>query len=241
MRVDLEDLAAGYSHRPPSAAALQRPRRAGASADLGPGDVAVDVGGGRGDHAAPWAEFGAVPIVADASRGMTQVAAAQGVLAMCASSQALPLRSATAKLVYFHLSLHYGDWRRSIDEAMRIRRPDGELWIWTMGEAHHRSSILAKWFPSVGDIDAARFPDPALVVDYLTSMAMIVETAKEIEHKEVPASTWRAAVEARFISTLQLIPPAEFAAGLASFDSAHPDPSTPVEYDLTFDWIRARP
>ena len=123
---------------------------------------------------------------------------------------------------------------------MRVLENDGELWIWTMGEEHHRSSILAKWFPSVGDIDAARFPDPERVVEYLQSKAGLVETAQEVEHKEVPASTWRAAVEARFISTLQLISPTEFAAGLAAFDSAYPDPSARLEYDLTFDWIRAR-
>ena len=44
MPVDLEDLASGYSHRPPSAAALARAAHAADAAGLGVGDVALDIG-----------------------------------------------------------------------------------------------------------------------------------------------------------------------------------------------------
>ena len=55
----------------------------------------------------------------------------------------------------------------------------------------------------------------------------------------MPAGVWRAAVEARFVSTLQLISDEEFNAGLIAFDDTHPDPEEVVDYVLTFDWIRA--
>jgi hypothetical protein len=91
----------------------------------------------------------------------------------------------------------------------------------------------------VGDIDAARFPDPAAVAGYLRSIARRVETGKEVETKVTPAGEWRAAVEAKFVSTLQLIPADELAGGLAGFCEAYPDEDELVKYNLTFDWLRA--
>ncbi|MDJ0924772.1 MAG: class I SAM-dependent methyltransferase [Acidimicrobiia bacterium] len=240
MRIDLEDLAEGYSHRPASAPGLARARRAAVSAGVRPGDVAVDIGGGRGRHAAVWLEHSARPVVADPSRGMVNIAARlPGVTAIRAVAQALPLRDGSARLAYFHLSIHYGDWRRALDEALRIVGRDGECWIWTMGEQHHRESFLARWFPSVGDIDAARFPEPGQIAEYLQQQRCAVELGKETESKVSRAGAWRDAVAARFVSTLQLIPAEELARGLEGFDAEHPDRDEPVEYVLTFDWLRA--
>ncbi|MCP3996812.1 MAG: class I SAM-dependent methyltransferase [bacterium] len=239
-RIDLEDLAAGYGYRPPSPEALARANRAADSAGLSAGDLAIDIGGGRGSHAAVWAQRDAVALVIDPARGMSHVAAKRpGVMAIRAPAQHLPIKSGTAQLVYFHLSLHYGDWRAAVDEAWRVLAPEGECWIWTMGEEHHRGSFLAEWFPSVGDIDTARFPDPAEVVANLERGWTTAETGKDIEKKVTAAGIWRTAVENRFISTLQLIPDYEFRAGMANYDDTYPDPDEPVEYLLTFDWIRA--
>ena len=240
MPIDLENLAAGYSHRPTSQAARDRARRAAVGAGVQSGDLAVDVGGGRGAHAEVWRELGARALVVDPARGMIDHAAERsGVVAIRAQSQHLPLRNETAQLVYFHLSLHYGDWRRALDEAHRVLAPSGQCWIWTMGEKHHRKSFLARWFPSVGDIDAARFPDPDVVEGHLRDRWQLVESGKDVEPKTVPAGRWRAAAEAGFVSTLQLISEEELRAGLEQYDKAYPDPEEPVEYVLTFDWIRA--
>lgn len=202
--------------------------------------MALDIGGGRGQHARIWLERRASPVLIDPARGMTQAAAAvTGVTSIRALAQAIPLRDGCARLAYFHLSIHYGDWRKTLDEVRRVIAPGGECWIWTMGERHHRESFLAQWFPSVGDIDAARFPDPDDLVEYLSAMGLHTEVGKEVEHKTRPAGEWRAAVAAGFVSTLQLIPADELANGLGLFDTAYPDPTESVQYDLTFDWIRA--
>lgn len=163
----------------------------------------------------------------------------RGVVPVCAVSQALPLANDSVRLSYFHLSIHYGDWRQALDEAIRVSREDAECWIWTMGEEHHRASFLAKWFPSIGEIDSVRFPDPGHLAAYLAARGCGVEMGQETELKVKRAGTWRAAVEARFVSTLQLISADELARGLAKFDRAHPDPDETVDYVLTFDWIRA--
>jgi len=238
--VDLEDLAVGYRQRPTTQAAAARAARAGDAARLGPGDLALDLGGGRGRHATVWAQRGARAVVVDAARGMVRVAATQpGVDAICASTQALPLRDDSTRLAYFHLSLHYGDWRMSLNEVIRVLASGGECWIWTMGEAHHRASFLARWFPSVGDIDAERFPEPGIVAEFLAARAESVTTGTEVEQRTMSAGRWRDAAAARFVSTLQLISPAELSRGLAEFDAAYPDPSHPIDYVLTFDWIQA--
>ena len=122
---------------------------------------------------------------------------------------------------------------------MRVLEPGGECWIWTMGERHHRESFLARWFPSVGDIDAARFPDPGDLAAFLQASAAAVETGQEVERMTRTAGSWRDAVDARFVSTLQLISEEEHAAGLAEFDREHPNRDETIEYVLTFDWIRA--
>lgn len=238
--VDLEDLAAGYGHRPTSGAGLARARRAGQAAALRPGDVAIDIGGGRGQHARVWREMGAVALVVDPARAMVlEAAALPGVRSIRGRAQQLPLRDNAVTLAYFHLSIHYGNWRAALAEAQRVLRPGGQCWIWTMGERHHRNSILARWFPSVGDIDAARFPDPVAIADHLRLTCRHVDAGQEVEMKARPSGEWRAAVAARFVSTLQLIPPEEFLAGLAAIDSRYQDPAEPIEYALTFDWIQA--
>lgn len=241
MQVDLEDLAAGYEHRPTSASGVARARRAALSAELGPGRVAIDIGGGRGGHAAAWVDMGAVALVVDPSAAMAREAAGKlGLVAIRATAQHLPIKSGIVSLAYFHLSIHYGDWRRAVDEALRVLHPGGECWIWTMGEDHHRASFLTRWFPSVGDIDAARFPPPEDVVAYLDQRGAAVTTGREVEHREMAAGSWRNAAKARFVSTLQLISEDEFRSGLIAFADTYPDPSEIVDYVLTFDWIRAR-
>jgi len=241
MQVDLERLAAGYRHRPASSAGLARAKRAAEAAGVGLGDVAIDVGGGPGEHCAVWGRARAFGILVDPSHGMTQMGMRRpGVSAIRAQSQHLPIANGVARLVYFHLSIHYGDWRRAVEEARRVLGPNGECWIWTMGETHHRQSFLARWFPSVGDIDAARFPDPKRIVHFMKERWTRVETGQEVEPRVTRSGTWRSAVEARFVSTLQLVPEDEFRRGLAAYDEAHPDPEELVAYRLTFDWVRAR-
>ncbi len=239
--VDLEALAAGYQRRPASEASRQRPRRAATEAGLHPGDWAVDVGGGTGAHAACWAEAGLRALVVDPSRGMLRRAAEQpGVAAVGGRAQALPLASGSVALVYFHLSIQYGEWRTAVDEAMRVLRDGGECWVWTLGSDHHRRSFLARWFPSVAGIDAARFPDPDALEARFAAAGGTVSRGREVEVSERSAGEWLEAVAAGFVSTLQLISPEELQAGRERFTAAYPDPAERVRYRLDFDWLRTR-
>ncbi|MBT8198208.1 MAG: class I SAM-dependent methyltransferase [Acidimicrobiia bacterium] len=238
MKVDLERLAEGYSHRQPSKALLARAARAISELQLGPASLVVDVGGGPGAHAAAFRASGARVSVVDPSPGMWERAGTSGAWVTGGRGESLPLRDDVADLVWFHLSLHHMKWIDAVTDAVRVCRPGGEVRIWTMGAAHFERSLMAQWFPSVPSIDAARFPDPDAVEDLLVDLGVShVRHGVEVEKKRKPAGEWLAAVDGGFISTTQLIPPQEFAAGRARFLVSHPDPDEVLEYELRFDWV----
>lgn len=172
----------------------------------------------------------------------TMVAAAKrrpGILAVRGVGQSLPIRSATCFLAYFHLSIHYGDWRAALGEARRVLAPSGRVEIWTLGPRHHATSMLARWFPSVRALDERRFPDPAGLMAFLEGLGMEVEHTTPEVAVERRAADWLASVEAGFVSTLQLLDRSELEAGMEAFRAAHPDDESPVRYVLRYDRIVA--
>ena len=236
--VDLAALAAAYEHRPLSAPGRGRAMRA--IADLPSSSRVLDIGGGPGAHAALWAAEGHVAVVVDPSRDMLAAAAARaGVVPVRATAQRLPFHDAVFALAYFHLSIHYGEWRAALDEALRVLGPDGVLWIWTLGPDHHANNMLQRWFPSVEAIDRNRFPEPDELAAHLRTRAHVT-VGHVVEPRMRRAGEWVRAVEAGFVSTLQFVPAAELAAGLAAFRRVHPDPDETIEYELRWTWLVAR-
>ncbi len=240
--VDLGALARGYRHRPISPAGIARARRDAQAAGLGPGSVAVDVGGGRGDHAAQFAARGAVAVVVDRSEDMARAAVERhGVDAVVGDAESLPLRAGCADLVYFHVSLHYGASSAMLSEAMRVLRSGGAVTVWTFSEEHFDASFLARWFPSVPGIDRARFASPAAVAAWMESHGCCdVEITGEREVVRRSAGSWDEAVAGGFVSTLQMLPPGELSAGLERFRRAHPDPAEVISYVLDYRRIGGR-
>jgi len=234
--IDLEALAAGYQHRTASPESAERAGDAADAADLGPGSVTIDVGGGRGAHSGVFAGRGGLAIVIDRSTAMVDLAnSVPGVSAVVGEASRLPVGNGCADLVYFHLSIHYRDWRGLLDEAMRVCRPGGMVWVWTFDKAQVRSSFLARWFPSVAPIDEARFPEPEAIAARLSESGYgDVSLTESGETVTRTAGNWRAAVEAGFVSTLQMLPPGELADGLERFTAEHPDPSEKIVYHLAY-------
>jgi ubiquinone/menaquinone biosynthesis C-methylase UbiE len=224
--VDLERLAAGYVHRQTSEAARQRAAAAAGAARLGPGSVALDVGGGRGDHALVLAATGARAVVIDRSPAMARGARGQGLSAVVADGGHLPMGSGTADLVYYHLSLHYGAWESWLAEAARVVRPGGLVVAWTF---------------AIVSLDEARFPDPDLLGVRLEALGLQeVALVAETETSSRRAGDWEAAVRAGFVSTLQMLDQSELASGLAGFRREHPDPNEVVHYRLRYRGVSAR-
>jgi ubiquinone/menaquinone biosynthesis C-methylase UbiE/Icc-related predicted phosphoesterase len=234
--VDLEALAAGYAHRPASAESIRRFGAAWDAAGAAPGELAVDIGGGLGRQAEEWASRGARALVVDPAQGMVAAAAERPrVAAVRARAEALPLADGSAALVSFEWSLHHTDWPRAIGEAVRILRAGGRIEIANPGPGDTTRSHLVHWFPAMNAVDTARFPDPDEVARRLVQSGLeLVLHEPIVQQIERRAGDWTAAVEAGFVSTLQLIPPDEVAAGLVRFRERYPDPDEIVRYQLHY-------
>ena len=220
---------------------MARATRAARRAGLGPGSVAVDVGGGRGDHAAVFAATGAAALVVDRSASMAAAAGRSGVAAVVGDGRRLQLRDAAADLVYFHVALNYGGWEVMLAEAARVAKPGGLVEAWTFAADHFRHSMLARWFPSIVALDEARFPHPDLIEARFRALGLH-QVAKEAETETVSrrAGDWEQAVRAGFVSTLQLLDAAELEAGLARFHQDHPDPEEVLHYRLWYRGVLGR-
>lgn len=230
--VNLDRLAHAYRHRPASAASLERAEATGYGLECGA--WVLDAGGGPGNHASVWARLGLRPVVLDPSVVMLSTVRDRGLVGVQARSQTLPFNSGRFALVWFHLSIHYGDWRAAIDEAVRVLAEAGMVEIWTLGSDHHEQSLLAQWFPSVPDIEAGRFPQPESVAAYLGDRVDAVKVSHPVEVVVRPAGAWLSAVEAGFISTLQLLTDKERASGIAAIREAYPNPQKEISYQLRF-------
>lgn len=232
--VDLARLAAAYAHRGEKGGA-RRARMAAAASGLGVGGVAVDVGGGRGVHAAEFRAMGARAVVVDPSVDMALAARRLGVPAAVGMGERLPLGDGVAALVYFHLSIHHGASTAMLAEARRVAAPGGTVWVWTLAAEHHRSSFLARWFPSVAEIDERRFPAPETIAEGLRARGVAGVTIGAMRQRvERRAGSWEEAVRSGFVSTLHLVDPGEIDAGLERFRAAHPDPGEVLVYDLDY-------
>ncbi len=237
--VDLGRLAGAYGFRAEQAASV-RAAFAADEAQLGPGKLAIDVGGGTGNHASVFASRGARVLIVDLSPDMALLAQRTGLSVALGDGAALPVASASADLVYFHLSIHHGQPEQWIAEAARVVRPEGLVWVWTLAPEHHRSSFLARWFPSVAAIDERRFPDSDRLAASMAQTGLVgVEKSTHAERITRTAGSWIAAVDAGFVSTLHLLDPAEVARGLAAFRVAHPDPDEVVDYEIAYARVSA--
>jgi ubiquinone/menaquinone biosynthesis C-methylase UbiE len=203
---------------------------------IGANSHVVDVGGGRGAQAASAKALGARVTVIDPSIAMLHHAAARsiGLGAVQGVGEALPLASSSADLVYFHLSIHHGDWKLMLEEAWRVARPGGYVWVWTMTDDHHRASVLAKWFPRVAALDEARFPKIQAMSEHLAGLGGSLTTIERQESMTRTAADWVKAVEAGYVSTLHLLSDDELAGGLERFRAAHPDLSEVITYQLRY-------
>lgn len=163
-----------------------------------------------------------------------------GVAAVGGRSQALPFASGAFHVIYFHLSIHYGEWRAALEEASRVLSLEGSVEIWTLGRRHHERSNLARWFPSVAAIDVERFPEPGEIAAHLAASGFDVVRAEEVEIVDRRVGGWVEAVRGGFVSTLQLLSTDELQTGLEAFTRTHPDPDAHFRYELLYDRVAAR-
>lgn len=174
----------------------------------------LDVGCGTGRWAEALAERGARVWGVDVSPEMVEQARTRGVNAKVAAAEALPFKDGWFERALAVLVVHVLDRPRAFAEVRRVLAEDGRLAIGTFDRAQFDDYYLNPYFPSLADLDRARFPTPEALEGELRAAGFEPRTIP-LRHIAVRSREWvLERIRGRFISTLLLLDEAEFAAGL---------------------------
>jgi SAM-dependent methyltransferase len=179
------------------------------------GKRVLDVGCGTGRFAAALAERGSRVWGVDASEEMVALARGRGVDAKVARAEALPFKAGWFDRAVAVLVIHVLDRPRAFAELARVLGDDGRLAIGTFDHAQFDTYYLSPYFPSLAEIDRARFPTREALEEELRA-AGFEPRVVPLHQRAVRSRDWvLERIRGRFISTLQLLDEEEFAAGLA--------------------------
>ena len=224
MTLDFDPLAADYDRLRPAGRAWEELSER-TLAVLGDFRRLVDVGCGTGRFAAfAKARRGGRVWGVDPAPEMLRRARARpgagGIGWKQAGAERLPFTDAWFDAAHMHLVVHtLPDRRAALAEVARVLMPGGRIAVATFAMEHFERFFLNAYFPSIATIDGARFPDPAILMGELGD-AGFHDSAVERISQPISAEPHDVLerVRGRYISTLHLLPPDEFADGLARLE-----------------------
>lgn len=178
----------------------------------------LDVGCGTGRLALALADEAAEVVGIDPSEEMLAEGRARRVGPVSfqrARVETLPFSDGRFERAVARLVVHLVDRDRALHELRRVLATGGRLLVATFRPEHFDRMWLAPYFPSLGPIDRARFPDPDVLAGELVDVGF-----SGIRHVTLtqPARIGRdealERLRGRYISTLSLLEHDEYAAGL---------------------------
>jgi SAM-dependent methyltransferase len=171
----------------------------------------------------------------DASAEMVARAKALGVNARLARAEALPFKRGWFDAAVMRMSVHLVDRPRAFVEIERILSPAGRLAIASEDPDHFEDVWFARWFPSVPNVDRRRFPDEPTLRDELAAAGLAdVRIERLSQQRSIARETGLDIMRSKVYSTFELLPPEEYAAGLARAEADFPE-----RLDYRFDWLLA--
>ena len=170
----------------------------------------LDVGCGTGRLAAALATEARAKVWGiDASEEMVAVAretVPAGVGIRRGYSERLPFRQAWFDRVTMSLVIHLVDRPRALAEARRVLTEDGRVAIATFHPDHFASYWLCPYFPSIREVDEARFPTPEQLVDELAAAGFSRPASRRLTAETtIDRAEALARIRGRHISTFDLL------------------------------------
>ena len=192
----------------------------------------LEVGCGTGRLTTALAERAYAKVWAvDPSPEMLAVArgrAPRGVAFKQAPAEALPFKDGWFARAAAMLVVHVLDRPRAFAELRRVLGADGRLVVATFDPAHVHGYWLNRYFPSILEIDLARFAPADVLGDELRAAGFAaVRTLALHQRKTMDRHTALERIRGRHISTFDLIDETEIEAGL---NRATKDLPAQVEY-----------
>jgi ubiquinone/menaquinone biosynthesis C-methylase UbiE len=207
-----------------------------ASGDLD-GRRTLDVGCGTGTFAVALAERGGKVWGVDPSPEMLSEARAKESRARFkeGNAETLPFKDGWFERVVMRLSLQHVDRPLALAEAHRVLVPGGRIAIASFDPKHFSSHWLSRLFPSLVDIDEARFPDARTLESELGAAGFARAAFERLPQPgRVSRTVALERIRGRYITTLRLIDDAEFERGLAAAEAELP---AEVEHEVV--WLFA--
>jgi ubiquinone/menaquinone biosynthesis C-methylase UbiE len=201
------------------------------------GTRVVDVGCGTGSLAVVLAEQYACKVWGvDASPEMLDVARAKapaGAGFKLGRAEELPFKDGWFERAVATLAVHLWDRPRAFAEVHRVLGPGGRFALASFDPAHFESYYLNTYFPSILEIDSARFAPADVLAGELRGAGFDdVRTAGLTQGFSIGRDDALLRIRGRHISTFQLIPRDEYDAGL---DRAERE--LPERVDVTQHWL----
>jgi ubiquinone/menaquinone biosynthesis C-methylase UbiE len=197
----------------------------------------LEVGCGIGRFAAALAEREAAKVWAvDPSPEMLAVArerAGRGVRFKQAHAERLPFKDGWFERAAMTLVVHVLDRPRAFAELRRVLGPDGRLVFATFDPAHMRGYWLNRYFPSMLELDLARFAPADVLLGELDAAGFAdARTLRHSQRKRIDREAALERIRGRHISTFDLLAEEEIETGLSKAVDELPDE---VEYGL--EWL----
>ena len=198
----------------------------------------LDVGCGTGRLAEALVDDGARVWGVDASPEMLAVAKQKqlrGAAFRVAHAEKLPFRAGWFERAFMWLSAHLVDRPRAFAESRRVLTRDGSLGVVTFDPLHFGSYWLNDLFPSIAEIDRARFPDrDGLAADLAESGFSDVGFERLSQSGSLSRAEALERVEGRHISTFDLLPAEELDVG-----TERARRELPERVDYRVEWLLA--
>jgi ubiquinone/menaquinone biosynthesis C-methylase UbiE len=210
---------------------------------LPPRATVLEVGCGTGRLLREVANIGQAAVAIGVDPEPAMLSAANDVETRLGRAESLPVDGESVDLAFMSLVLHLVDDRAAAArELYRVLRARGSAAVWTLTPEHVVRFHLNRYFPTLPKLDLRRFEAPERWLGHLLAAGFDpVCEAEMVTVRRTTARRLAAAVRARYISTLSLLPPAEFESGVRRLEAEAADnPQRRVTYRQVWCLLWAR-